>query len=158
MTSKPTPADPRFVQIDGQVWASPEWFVEDSQCTAQTTAKRRCKRPLDYGQICGWSPLHVPGGTVDGYYLDDPDGRVTREGRRYLAQRCELHFDTDALPAAEPDWVLYDLTLLEHCASRNRTADDVWMDLSPEQRITVRVAAPELAELLESRTASQECR
>jgi hypothetical protein len=96
---------PFFVRIDGRVWVAPEDIPEDAQCTAQTKRRKRCGNPLDYGQSNGFSWLKVPGGYVDGFNYDSDDGRLNERGRRYLEQRCELHFDTDAPSAVEPEWL-----------------------------------------------------
>lgn len=87
---------PFFVRINGRVWVTPEEVPEDSQCTAMTKRRKRCGNPLDYGQSNGFSWLKVAGGYVDGFDYDTNTGQLDERGRRYLEQRCELHFDTDA--------------------------------------------------------------
>lgn len=96
---------PFFVRINGRVWVTPEEVPEDSQCTAMTKRRKRCRNPLDYGQSNGFSWLKVAGGYVDGFDYDTNTGQLDERGRRYLEQRCELHFDTDAPSAVEPEWV-----------------------------------------------------
>jgi hypothetical protein len=96
--------EPFFVRINGRVWVTPEEVPEDSQCTAMTKRRKRCGNPLDYGQSNGYSWLKVEGGYVDGFDYDGDNGKLTERGRRYMEQRCELHFDTDAPSAVEPEW------------------------------------------------------
>ena len=96
---------PFFVRIDGRVWVAPADVPEDSRCTAMTKRRKRCNNPLDYGQTNGYSYLKVDGGYVEGFDYDDNNGTLNERGRRYLEQRCELHFDTDAPSAVQPEWV-----------------------------------------------------
>ncbi|ODU05883.1 MAG: hypothetical protein ABS81_06345 [Pseudonocardia sp. SCN 72-86] len=96
------------IRIDGQAWVAPGDVPEDAQCTARTKRGRRCGNPLDYGQSNGWSWLPVEGGYVDGFDYDHNNGQLTERGRRYLEQRCELHFNTDAPSEVEPEWEPFD--------------------------------------------------
>lgn len=95
---------PFFVRINGRVWVTPGEVPEYSQCTAMTKRRKRCGNPLDYGQSNGFCWLTVEGGFVDGFDYDGDSGQLTEWGRRYLEQRCALHFDTDAPSAVEPEW------------------------------------------------------
>lgn len=98
---------PFFVRIDGHIWVAPEDVPEDLQCTAMTRRRKRCSNPLDYGQTTGYSYLKVDGGYVGGFDYDENDGTLNDRGRRYLEQRCQLHFGIDAPCAAEPEWVSF---------------------------------------------------
>jgi len=95
---------PFFIRINGRVWVTPGGIPEDAQCTARTKRRKRCGNPLDYGQSNAYSWLQVDGGYVEGFDYDDSAGRLTEFGRRYLEQRCELHFGSDAPSEVEPEW------------------------------------------------------
>lgn len=51
----------RYVIYIGDTLITVTGLPGDQQCTAMTTAKKRCKNPLEYGQIAGWREIVIPG-------------------------------------------------------------------------------------------------
>lgn len=118
-----------FAKIHGKVWVSPEEFPEDAQCTARTKRGKRCANFLDFGQVDGrHAYLKVDGGYVEGWNYDQNNGWPTERGRRYLEQRCELHFGSDAPAHVEPEWEPFDpSTHAAQILSAERIADSISM-------------------------------
>lgn len=65
----PIPENPHFILVADELWATTDGYPEDMQCTAIGTRGRRCRYPLDGGQVESWSEIRVPGGFVAGYDL-----------------------------------------------------------------------------------------
>jgi hypothetical protein len=105
-----------IVQIDGQLLIFPaRHYPEASRCIARTTAGDRCRNPIDYGQPTCWYEWPVAGGVVSGFDLDrddelflrhTPDAATLR--RRWLEQRCGIHYGTSAVNSTEPEWRIFD--------------------------------------------------
>lgn len=42
----------------------------DIACVARTVKNRRCREPLEYGQVAGWTRLRSTGGLIEVYDLE----------------------------------------------------------------------------------------
>ena len=106
-----------LVLIDDVLRVFPHRYVSEARCVARTSAGRRCRNPLAYGQPGPWSVWQLPGeeaAYVQGFDLDDPDLFVSKDGTaealkaRFLNQRCIRHRDSREV-VTDPEWETFDL-------------------------------------------------
>lgn len=95
---------PDLVLLDGRIWYTPEG-VFALQCVARTTKGRRCKNPVEYGQIAGWPELRSTRGVITAY---DLGGLDHAESRRWLGQHCQVHDRPDVVDFEAPGWEPFD--------------------------------------------------
>lgn len=126
-------AEQHVIYIDGRLLVC-TGFPGDQQCSAKTAKGKRCKNPIEYGQVAGWLPVSIDNiGQVEAYDLRTGRlGAVTADGaERWLAQRCEGHWP-DAVGATEPEWEPFDSATHERLVTRTGTRGLVW---SPEHGV-----------------------
>jgi hypothetical protein len=71
------------------------------QCTAKTRAGKRCKLPVEGGQIGSWRELVSREGIITVY---DVTHMKELHVRRWLDQRCERHDSLDTQDDVMPEW------------------------------------------------------